>query len=246
MKILVCILGEIRYSHLTWLHFKKHVIDELGADFVTCGPSSKNENEFTKNAIQNIHSESIQDPKFKHNAMAVVYHRRKLWENVPKDYDQYILTRSDHMWIGPHPHLDNDHVWFMNCEFHLGISDRHTVVPRRYLKHVTEGLGFYIETKHPQFNTDHISNIEFFLFRMLMKNGIWGPLTALAPFPMFLTGPRLEYRREDELKTSNEYFYWPFDIDHTYFISSPDVYCGRAYRRESMYKVERISAVISS
>lgn len=213
MKTVVCVMGQIRYPELTWPNFKKYVLDELGADLVTCGPDSLKLNEYTRNSILNIHSEPSDGIV---NAQRVILHRKRLFQEVPQVYDQYILTREDHMWYGEHPKLDCQHNWFMNSEFHFGISDRHWVLSQPALKEFCENP--------PNFNPSY-GNIEEHLFNTV----VWGPTTALYPFPMYLTGPNAEYRRPDEVCASRETLYWPFQFIHGE-LSESGMYTGRAIK----------------
>jgi len=218
MKILICVMGKLRNTEITWPSFKKYVIDELGADLVTCGSDYNLQNQFTKNAIHNFPSDAIINSEVGHNGEAVVIHRHNLWKCVPKNYDQYILTRSDQMWYGPHPRLDNDHVWFMNCEFHLGISDRHTVIPLNNLYNLTVGLGKWVQIT--------FNNIESFLYERLHQQGMWGPRIGLGYFPMFLCDAEGNPRISVELGAPKVYVTWPFQIDHYYETDDARV-CGK-------------------
>lgn len=218
MKVLVCVLGQIRHSNITWEPFKKWVIDELGADLITCGPDANTDNEFTRAASKNIYSESKVKPG-QINAQVVLDHRNVLAENIDyKKWDQIVLTRADHMWYGPHPKLDLDHYWFMNSEFHFGVSDRHTVVS-------SDKFPSIINLGKVPFST--VRNIEEFLYYRLHQTGIWGPSIALSPFPMYLTGPEGEWRRPDERDASKEIIKWPFLIIHNE-VTRNGMFTGRA------------------
>lgn len=197
VKILVCVIGQLRFTSVTWGNFKRYVLDELEADMVTCGRDSEVDNEFTRHSLLNIHS----DPKENTTPQIILEHRRNLFATAPKTYDQYIITRSDHVWTGPHPKLDTDHAWFMNCQAHGGISDRHWVLNRndfeKYLsdpgicplhRSIEQHLGFKVE---------------------------WGPKTALCYFPMYLSDENGNYKRPDEIEHTTERFYWPFTFKFT-------------------------------
>jgi hypothetical protein len=218
MKILVCVLGQIRCPELTWGPFKKWVLDELGADLITCGPDAAIDSPFTKMAIMNIYSES--KVKTDHiNAQIVLDHRNVLMANInPTQWDQIILTRSDHMWYGPHPRLDLEHFWFMNSEFHFGISDRHTVVS-------SEDFEFIIKIGKVPFGS--ATNIEQFIYYRLNQLGLWGPKIALSPFHMYLTGPDHEWRRPDEKDASKDTITWPFMLVHNE-VTCNGMFTGRA------------------
>ena len=205
MKILVCVLGQIRCPDLTWGPFKQLVIDELGADLITCGPDAGTDSPFTRGALRNLYSESkIREGQ--PNAQIVLDHRNVLAANIdPTQWDQIILTRSDHMWYGPHPRLDLNRMWFMNSEFHFGISDRHTIVS-------SKDFEFIIEIGKVPFG--NARNIEQFIYYRLNQLGLWGPKIALSPFPMYRTGPDREWRRPDEKDASKDTLTWPFMLVH--------------------------------
>lgn len=213
MKVVVCIMGQIRHPDFTWLNFKKFVLDELGADLVTCGPDWQKNNDYTRNSILNIES----DPKVETNAERVIEHRRTLFKHIPKVYDQYILSRSDHMWYGPHPKLTPSYIWFMNSEFHFGISDRHWVM----------GYNDFFEycENPPKYNPE-LGGIE----GNLVKHVHWGFGTALYPFPMYLTDEKGMYRRIDEHKASQEVLYWPFAFIYDQKSEESNSYPGRAIK----------------
>lgn len=218
MKILVCVIGQLRCTSLTWPGFKKHVLDELNAEFMTCGPDANSENEFTRAAKRNIHSES-RSVIGQVNAQIILDHRNVLAKSIhPSEWDQIILTRSDHMWYGPHPKLDLDHFWFMNSEFHFGISDRHTVVSSNFFMKIIN-LGSI------PFNGAR--NIEQFLFLRMIHLGYWGQEVGLSHFPMYLTDANGDYRRPDELDSSRETITWPFRLVHNE-VTKNGMFTGRS------------------
>jgi hypothetical protein len=70
------------------------------------------------------------------------FYRDLLREQIEKhaladEYDWFIITRSDFMWPIPHPPvelLSPDYVWFPDGERYNGLTDRHAVVPRQYIR----------------------------------------------------------------------------------------------------------------
>lgn len=51
-------------------------------------------------------------------------------------YDWIIVTRSDLLWLSPHPPLellDNEYCWLPDGEYHNGLPDRHLVIPSRHV-----------------------------------------------------------------------------------------------------------------
>jgi hypothetical protein len=54
-------------------------------------------------------------------------------DNVLDRYDRFVITRSDFVWLCPHPPLsvlDKDAIWFPDGENWGGLTDRHLVVSR--------------------------------------------------------------------------------------------------------------------
>jgi hypothetical protein len=54
-------------------------------------------------------------------------------DEVLNRYDRFVITRSDFVWLCPHPPLsilDRDAIWFPDGEYYGGLSDRHLVVSR--------------------------------------------------------------------------------------------------------------------
>lgn len=224
MKTLVCVMGELRHVEITWKPFKRNVLDVLKADMVTCGKDSQKSSEFNSNSILNIRSDPTLDGPC--SAKYILAHRQTLFETLVTlrifdQYDVFVLTRSDHMWYDQHPVLDPDRTWFMNCEFHFGISDRHTVVPKKHLE--------FVCTFQNKFDSLKYKNIEFYLFNQYQKNNLWNERVGLAYFPMYLCDERGQSRRPDELDAPREHFVFPFEIDHKY-LSFSGMFCGRVLR----------------
>ena len=222
MKVLICVLGQLRHEDITWKPFKRNVLDVLGADMVTCGKDSEKDSIYNLNSLLKINS----NPKFDDtcsNALYVLAHRKKLFETLKSttlidNYDIFILTRSDQIWYDHHPHLDTKRIWFMNCEFHFGISDRHTVVPKTHLESVCQFQN--------EFDSLVYRNIEMYLYTQYQKNGIWNENIGLAYFPMFLCDEHCQARRPDEIYAPRQNFTFPFTIDHTH-MSFSGMFCGR-------------------
>jgi hypothetical protein len=54
-------------------------------------------------------------------------------DGVLDRYDRFVITRSDFVWLCPHPPLsvlEPEMIWFPNGEFYGGLTDRHIVVSR--------------------------------------------------------------------------------------------------------------------
>jgi len=154
MKTLVCLLGQVRYPDITWEPLKKMVLDHLNADLILCG-NVEHDNQFSHFAKYIFSPEDTTNLSLLDNlpghlgasqgmgncGRLTLHLRTDLWNNLVKHnlhekYEMYIISRSDMLWTGPHPILDTDHIWCVNGEFHLGLCDRHMVVPRRYLRQV--------------------------------------------------------------------------------------------------------------
>jgi len=225
MKVLVCVLGQMRMENITWTPFKRNVLDALNADMVTCGPDPDIPGKFQDNSILKLKSDPDVGSESKvPNVCRTLGHRKNLYTGLVESglieqYDQFVITRSDLMWYGPHPPLDNNHIWFMNTEFHFGIADRHTVVPRRFLSDI---LVF-----DDPFDSFKYVNMESYLLQQYIKKGIWGQDVALSPFPMYLTDEKGQARRPDELLASRVTCFWPFKIIHNE-LSPSGMYTGRA------------------
>jgi hypothetical protein len=219
MKIVVCVIGQMRFTSLTWPSFKKYVIDELNADLVTCGPDASVICEYTRNAVHNIYSESIIIPGSPNSHNIIIDHRNTLGSKLDfKKWDQIIISRTDILWYGPHPRLELDYIWFMNREFHFGISDRHTVM-------ASMDFEKFINFKYAPYQ-EKCRNMESFLLSKVIEAGLLGPRTALAFFPMYLIDGDGECRFRDELTPDIRQYKWPFMLVLNE-CSSNGMYSGR-------------------
>lgn len=218
MKIVVCVIGQMRASSLTWPSFKKYVLDELGADLVTCGPDANVVCEYTSHAVQNIYSESKVIPG-KLNNHIILDHRTNLGLKLEiEKWDQVILTRSDLVWYGPHPTLDLGHIWFMNREFHFGISERHSVMSSKDFPNIIN----LTSVPYPE----NCRNMETFLMTRLKETGVWGPKCGLAYFPMYIIDSDGKWRYPDEQTPDVRTHTWPFTIVFNE-VSRNGMFCGR-------------------
>jgi hypothetical protein len=76
------------------------------------------------------------------SAGLLVYFKAKLYEILVKEniidrYDRFVITRSDFIWEMPHPkieRLDPSGIWIPYGEFYWGVTDRHVILSREYLK----------------------------------------------------------------------------------------------------------------
>jgi len=94
-------------------------------------------------------------------------------DDVLRRYDRFVITRSDFVWLCPHPPLsvlDNGALWFPDGERYGGLPDRHLVVSRADVVNclniiediVLHPIQLYEEMKHlsdvnnEQFLADHL------------------------------------------------------------------------------------------
>jgi hypothetical protein len=162
---------------------------------------------------------------------------KKLKENkITGLYDQVIITRSDYLWVKPHPVLDLDHVWVPNGEFHGGITDRHMVLPSNLVDEFL-GIGGTLGPEHYQPFINYFMNRQWCRHFMVNLEGYlwfmytWRNIhTKIAFFPQKMytinkNGPK--YPDEvDNTKIDEGLVTWPWAIDHT-FISKNGMFCGK-------------------
>jgi hypothetical protein len=94
--------------------------------------------------------------------------REKLIEtDVVNEYDIFIITRSDYYYDSPHPLIDStEHIWLPEGESYGGISDRHMVIPRKYILqslNVTERMMRVPGNLYETMKNHHDWNIEKYL-----------------------------------------------------------------------------------
>lgn len=56
--------------------------------------------------------------------------------NLLSRYDYFVITRSDFVYTLPHPPMDlfeKEYMWFPNAQNYGGITDRHAILPRRFV-----------------------------------------------------------------------------------------------------------------
>lgn len=64
-------------------------------------------------------------------------------DGVLERYDRFVVTRSDFVWLCPHPPLtmlDPGHIWIPDGEHYDGLADRHLVVSRAHVMHCLDQL----------------------------------------------------------------------------------------------------------
>lgn len=172
----------------------------------------------------------------------LVYLRWFLYQNLKEEYDRIVVTRSDWVWLAPHPTLDNEHIWVPNAEFHGGVCDRHCVIPSRFVKDVlTIGqmenpeqtgnrMRHVLRERTLQGCGHFLFNDETFVFVRLCERNLMEHL-GFFPLCAFIGGKNekgVHARYPDELESSRETVTWPFYFDHK-FISKNGMFCGKVH-----------------
>jgi hypothetical protein len=117
-------------------------------------------------------------------------------DGVLDRYDRFVITRSDFIWLCPHPPLsvlDRDAIWFPNGEHYGGLNDRHLVVSRADLVNclnliediLLEPNQLYEELKYMKGRADSYNNIETFLAHHLRRKGLLHKVKTF-PYVMYL------------------------------------------------------------
>lgn len=107
--------------------------------------------------IKNQFMGGIKDTENEHPGSAgiLIFFRWFLWKKLCESgaidkYDRFIITRSDYIWRLEHPRLEllrNDKIWVPNCEAYEGITDRHTVIPKKYMRNYCGLLNAMIDER---------------------------------------------------------------------------------------------------
>lgn len=87
--------------------------------------------------------------------------------NLSETYQWFIITRSDFMWKTPHPkceYLDQDYIYSPDGEYGGGITDRHMIIPSKYIEKALGILDYILKNSKDIFiseqNLDKILSIE--------------------------------------------------------------------------------------
>jgi hypothetical protein len=155
-------------------------------------------------------------------------------------YDQIIVTRSDYIWVNPHPVLDCNHAWIPNGEFHGGLCDRHIVFPSHMAERVLSIGGTIsheqyepmIQFYNSRKNIPWMYNIESYLFFRYAHDNL---LEKIAFFPqkMYLINAdcSVKYPGEyDDCQKNEDFVIWPWYIDFTFGLSRYGMFTGKAFR----------------
>lgn len=146
------------------------------------------------------------------------------------NYDRYIITRSDYLYVLPHPSmniLNDNYIWIPNGEHYGGVTDRHVVLSKNTLepylnilyKFITEPENYYEKMKsYNNWNLEQVikfhleqsgvfDSVKFFPFVMYSVRGVndnsrWG----LGKYSEKL-GYYIKYKGEFESSCKNKILY---------------------------------------
>jgi hypothetical protein len=111
-------------------------------------------------------------------------------DDVLDRYDRFVITRSDFVWLCPHPPLsvlDRGAIWFPNGEHYGGFTDRHLVVSRADVVNclnVIDDLLLHPAQLYEEMRHQSEWNIEQLLARHLASKGLIHKV-KLFPYVMY-------------------------------------------------------------
>jgi hypothetical protein len=117
-------------------------------------------------------------------------------DGVLERYDRFVITRSDFVWLCPHPPLsilDRGAIWIPNGEHYGGLNDRHLVVSRTDVVNclnlvedmLLEPEQLYEELKYMKDRVAWQNNIEQFLAHHLRRKELFHKVQTF-PYVMYL------------------------------------------------------------
>ena len=144
----------------------------------------------------------IRSPNPQPSATSILFFCRwLLLHNLQQDgvldrYDRFVITRSDFVWLCPHPPLsvlDRGAIWFPNGEHWGGLNDRHIVVSRTDVVNclnliediLLEPSQLYKELKYMKGRPAWENNDEQFLAHHLRRKGLFHKV-KMFPYVMYL------------------------------------------------------------
>jgi len=110
--------------------------------------------------------------------------------DILEKYDYFIITRSDFFYLIPHPSLDvfsPENLYFPDGEHYGGVTDRHVVLPRKFVKSYLNILESMMDAKKKYKNELLIHtdlNIESLIKFHLQKEECWEK-SRFFPYIMF-------------------------------------------------------------
>jgi hypothetical protein len=165
--------------------------------------------------IKGIWQGRIQSPDPQPSATSIVLFCRWLLahglqqDEVLDRYDRFVITRSDFVWLCPHPPLsilDGDSIWTPDGEQYGGVNDRHLVVSRADLLNclnVIEDILLQPLELYEQMKSRPTWNSEQFLAHRLQREGL---LHKVKLFPYVMYTARLV---QDNSPTWSSGYYEP-------------------------------------
>jgi len=117
-------------------------------------------------------------------------------DDVLHRYDRFVITRSDFVWLCPHPPLsilDRGAIWFPDGEHWGGLNDRHLVVSRADVVDclnliediLLEPSQLYRELEYMKGRPAWQNNIEQFIAHHLRRKGLFDKVKTF-PYVMYL------------------------------------------------------------
>jgi hypothetical protein len=129
-------------------------------------------------------------------------------DGVLDQYDRFVISRSDFVWLCPHPPLsvlDRDAIWVPNGEDHGGLNDRHLVASRADVENclnVIEDVLLQPFELYDEIKDKFVDN-EFLLMHHLDRKGL---LHKVRRFPYIMY---LARELNDESPTYSRGYYEP-------------------------------------
>lgn len=137
-------------------------------------------------------------------------------EKITELYDRFVITRSDFIWEVPHPKVERLNpkcIWIPFGEFYWGVTDRHVVLSREYLKAYldlidpiikdTSKLIRDMQAYNPKPNWNHEQYIYFHLQSLDMARKI-----RFIPFMMYSVREKTTHTRWSQGEFNQELGYY--------------------------------------
>lgn len=143
----------------------------------------------------------VKDRYEEHPASAgiLIFFRWFLLKNLVENdllekYDFFVITRSDYLYVLPHPTVSvfsEDLLYIPEGEFYNGVTDRHVVLPKKFVVSYLNLLERMIDKKYNYFNLMKPYrhwNLESLIRFHLVQNGIWESVRFF-PYVMYAVRP---------------------------------------------------------
>ena len=162
----------------------------------------------------------------------LLHHLRN--DNVLEQYDRFIITRSDFLYLCPHPPmelLNPKYVWVPDGEYHGGVTDRYAILSRENVQQYLSIMKHIITA--PDLMYQRVMRHTFKNLEAAVKNTLdieFGEDTRyLGNFPYFMYSVR---SKETSYRWAPGYWY----ESHGYFVKYPD----------EMHMAEHYSTIIQN